>query len=123
MPKARKHPRYETEDLLMVFNRETDEHIGGLANLTPEGAMFITREPVELPLLFRCRVELPRRILDCDEFVFDAECVWCKKDETRGWYESGYKLKYVSEKNQDVLTYIMLQLMSDQQVESEAHQS
>lgn len=115
MPGSRKHPRYATEDLLMVFNRETDEHIGGLANLTPEGAMFITREPIKVTTLLECRVELPRKILDCDEFTFDAECVWCKKDDTRGWHESGYRLKNISDRNQDILTYIMLQLMSEPQ--------
>ncbi|MDH3890080.1 MAG: PilZ domain-containing protein [candidate division Zixibacteria bacterium] len=116
MSETRKYPRYETEDLLMVFNRETDEHIGGLANLTPEGAMIITREPVEISTTAKCRVELPRVILDCDEFVFDAECVWCKKDTTRGWYESGYRLRNISEQDQDLLTYVMLQLMSEQKV-------
>lgn len=121
MSETRKHPRYETEDLLMIFNRETDEHIGGLANLTPEGAMFITREPIELQVVLKCRVELSRMILDCDEFVFDAECVWCKKDETRGWWESGYKLTNVSDLNQDVLTYVMLQLMSVQKVAPNVH--
>jgi hypothetical protein len=114
MPETRKHPRYETEDLLMIFNRETDEHIGGLANLTPEGAMFITREPIDVSVVLKCRVELSRTTIDCDEFVFDAECVWCTKDETRGWYESGYKLKNVSGQNQEILTYVMLQLMSKQ---------
>lgn len=121
MSETRKHPRYETEDLLMVFNRKTDEHIGGLANLTPDGAMFITRERVEISAHFECRVELPRKVLDCDEFVFDAECVWSKKDETRGWHESGYKLTNVSDLNQDVLTYVMLQLMSVQKPVPNVH--
>lgn len=116
MSETRKHPRFETEDLLMVFNRETDEHIGGLANLTPEGAMFITREPIEVSALLPCRVELPRMVLGCDELVFDADCVWCEKDETKGWYESGYKLKNVSDQNQEILTNVMLQLMSKQKI-------
>lgn len=121
MSETRKHPRYETEDLLMVFNRETDEHIGGLANLTPEGAMFITRESIEASVVLKCRVELSRNIVGCEEFVFDAECVWCKKDETKGWYESGYKLMNISDRNQDILTYVMLQLMSEQQAVRNAH--
>lgn len=121
MSETRKHPRFETEDLLMVFNRETEEHIGGLANLTPEGAMFITREPIGVSVLLECRVELPRKILDSGEFIFDAECVWSKKDETRGWWESGYKLKNVSDLNQDILTYVMLQLMSKQSAVQNAH--
>ena len=121
MSETRKHPRFETEDLLMVFNRKTDEHIGGLANLTPEGAMFITREPIEISTLLQCRVELPLKILDCDEVVFDAECVWCKKDVSRGWFESGYKLKDVSEQNQEILTYVMLHLMSIQKAVPNTH--
>lgn len=114
MTEQRKQTRYETEEFLMVFDRHTDRHIGGLANLTADGAMFVTQEPVDIPSIAHCRVELPDKILDHDELIFDAECIWCKKDPTRGWYESGYRLRNVSEQDRDILTYVMLKLMSEQ---------
>jgi len=114
MTKQRKQTRYQTEELLMVFDRHTSRHIGGLANLTYDGAMFVTQEPVKKSSIAHCRVELPNKILDRDQLIFDAECVWCKKNATRGWYESGYKLKNVSEQDRNILTYVMLKLMSEQ---------
>lgn len=72
MTEQRKHKRQRTEDYLMVFDRESDKHIGGLANLSSEGAMFITQEPVQTLTAFQCRVELTRPIMDRNEVVFDA---------------------------------------------------
>ena len=114
MTKQRKQTRYQTEELLMVFDRHTSRHIGGLANLTCDGAMFVTQEPEKKLSIAHCRVELPNKVLEHDQLIFDAECVWCRKNPTRGWYESGYRLKNVSEQDRDILTYVMLKLMSEQ---------
>jgi hypothetical protein len=98
----------------MVFDRNTEHHIGGLANLTYDGAMLITQEPVDTSSVVSCRVELPDKVLEHDQLLFDAECVWCKRDAARGWYESGYRLTNASEQDRDILTYVMLKLMSEQ---------
>ena len=56
MTKPRKQTRYQTEELLMVFARHTSRHIGGLANLTYDGARFVTQEPVKKLSIAHCRV-------------------------------------------------------------------
>jgi len=114
MIERRRQLRYQPEDLLMVFDRLTDRHLGGLANLTHDGAMFITQEPVDISTVVSCRVELPDQVLERDQLIFDAECVWCKRNTDRGWYESGYRLTNVSQQDRDILTYVMLRMMSEQ---------
>ena len=108
MTEQRKHKRHHTEDYLMVFERESDKHIGGLANLSSEGAMFVTQEPVQTLTAFRCRVELTQPIMDHHEVIFDAECRWCRKNVKTGWWESGYALKNVTKENEELLSYLVL---------------
>ncbi len=108
MTEQRRHKRHKTEDYLMVFDQKSDKHIGGLANLSSEGAMFVTQEPVQRLTAFRCRVELTRPIMDYSEVIFDAECRWCRKNIKTGWWESGYALKNVSKQNEELLSYLVL---------------
>jgi len=111
MKNRRKHARIPIDDYLMVFDRQSGRHIGGLANLSETGAMLVTLEPVGENSVIPCRVELGRPVLDNDEVVFDAECRWCRKNVKRGWWESGYRLKNVSPKNQELLSYLILRFV------------
>lgn len=110
----RRKPRREAEDFLRVFDRITDQLIGGLANLTHDGAMFVSQQPIDISSVLNCRVQLPDEVLGRDQLIFDAECVWCKKDTGSGRYESGYRLTNVTAQDRDILTYVMVKLMSEQ---------
>jgi hypothetical protein len=93
MRERRKHTRQGVQEYLTVYDCSTGEPIGRLANLSSEGAMFVTSGPVKATAAFRCRVELVRPILGRDEILFDAECRWCRKNVKRDRWESGYALR------------------------------
>lgn len=114
MNDKRKHKRHETRDLLTVVDRETAQPIADLANLSPDGAMFITRESVKIGHLFKCRLELPQPILGRSDIWFDAECRWCMKTKTPGQYESGFSLMNVSELDSEVISYLILRCVIDE---------
>lgn len=114
MNDKRKHKRQQTRDLLAVVDRETAQPIADLANLSPDGAMFISREPVTIGHLFKCRLELPQPILGRSDIWFDAECRWCMKTKTPGRYESGFSLMNVSELDSEVISYLILRSVIDE---------
>jgi hypothetical protein len=92
MTDRRRQDRYKLEEYLNVFDRDSGRQIGSLANLSASGAMFITNEPIPTLSVLHCRVELRNQILGKHEINIDAKCRWCRKNVTRGWWESGYEL-------------------------------
>lgn len=114
MNDKRKHKRHKTRDLLVVLDRETAQPIAGLANLSTEGAMFVSQTQVELGHLFKCQLELPQPILDRTKIEFDAVCRWSKKSDSQNSYESGYVLINVSDTVKEIISYLILRCVIDE---------
>ena len=108
MNDKRKHKRHQTRDLLIVLDRETEQPIAGLANLSTEGAMFVTQTPVEVGHRSKCRLELPQPIMDRSKIEFDAVCRWSKKSVDQNCHESGYALMNVSDIDKEIISYLIL---------------
>ena len=90
-----------------VHNQKTGEPIGELVNLSSEGAMFVTPEPVRTTTLLHCRVDLPQRILGRAEIIFKALCLWSRKNVRAGCWESGYRLKLTGI-DAELVSYLVL---------------
>ncbi len=103
----RKHERREPDSYLNVHDRKSGRHIGGLANLSDAGAMFVTRDAVKAGTRMECRLELMHPIMGRNDIYFDAECRWCRKNIKRGWWESGHLLK-LSGVDQEMVSYLSL---------------
>lgn len=119
MPNRRRQARFETTDFFPVRDQDNGKHIGGLANLTPVGAMLTSIEPIKEGRILRCRVELPLKVFQRDYLFFEAECRWCKKNPGKGWYESGYKLIQISEQDAVIIMHLMMHLLSKQNTEKQ----
>jgi len=103
----REHERHTPKKLLEVYDRSKGNLLGGLANISQQGAMFITDRPVKSQARFRCRVKLNKTILARDELYFDAECRWCRKNVAKDRWESGYQLS-MSEFDSELLSFLEL---------------
>lgn len=119
MPNRRKHARFETTDFFPVRDQNSSCHIGGLANLTPVGAMLTSVEPIKEGTILRCRVELPQKIFQRDYLFFEAECRWCKQNSEKGWYESGYKFTKITEQDAVIIMHLMMHHLNIQTTEEQ----
>lgn len=118
-PNRRRHARFETTDFFPVRDQNSACHIGGLANLTPVGAMLTSIEPIEEGRILHCRVELPRKIFQRDYLFFEAECRWCKQNSEKGWYESGYKFTKITEQDAVIIMHLMMHHLNIQPTEEQ----
>jgi hypothetical protein len=75
-----------------VYNRQTGEVIGYMVDLTPEGAMIISEEPIEVGKDFRLRIDMPEEISDKASLDFEATSVWCKPDIDPHFYGTGFRI-------------------------------
>jgi hypothetical protein len=115
----RKLQRYDAREHLPVREKNSSRHIGGLANLSMGGAMLITLEPVDKGCVLQCRVALPKRIFQRDYLIFEAECVWSKKNDAKGWYESGYRLRNVSEHNAVIIMHLLIHYFEERPTDAQ----
>lgn len=107
MSERRNQTRYIPPGPLRVYNRATGKPIGRLANLSAKGAMLVTKGPVRESNVLKCRVDLEQPILGQKAVLFDAECLWSRKNVKAGWWESGYCLK-VTGVDAELIQYLTL---------------
>lgn len=112
MMDRRRLTRYVIEEYYCVVDRDSNQVLGRLANLSIEGIMLITERPVKKRNVLKLTLELAEPVLGQSKIVFDAECRWCRKGKGVDWFESGYKLKDVPMEDQTTIMCLVLQLLS-----------
>lgn len=98
----RKHLRHQ----LMIFDRNTDELTGYLLDITPEGIMLTTKNPIEVGATFNLRMALPDKIRGSRQVVFDALSVWCRKEAVTDFFKTGLEVLEIT--NEDAETIQLL---------------
>jgi hypothetical protein len=103
----RKHKRFARPESLTVFDCSIMQPLGELVNLSTDGAMLITSDPIKPASAFRCRMELRPHIMERSEVHFELECRWCRKNVTKSRWESGYRLTAFGD-NVYILSFLVL---------------
>ncbi len=80
---------------LKVFERDTDELLGHLVDITEEGLMIVSDNCGEEGKLIKMKMLLPREIEGKEQIEFDARSMWCRKDVNPSLWGIGFKFEYV----------------------------
>ena len=107
MSEKRKLKRLSPQKHLKVYNINTGEQIGLLANFSTEGVMFVTNDKIQSSAKFKCRIELIEPIMGLSEIIFDTLCCWSRKNISMHWWESGYKID-ANKINHELLEYLSI---------------
>jgi len=99
MKEQRKLQRRHLIYYLRVFNDETNEVLGHLINISPEGIMIMSEKPLETGKLFHLRMDLPADVFRKQLIEFDAESRWCRKDVNPEFYDTGFLIKNLNEED------------------------
>lgn len=92
---------------LEVFDRESNQLIGNLIDITPNGIKLITESPLETGQLYRLKMILPKTIQEKTELVFDAQSIRCDKDINPNFYITGFKLTNVSKDHHSIVDQLI----------------
>ncbi len=96
MAEKRKLKRRHLIYYLRVFDRESSKLIGHLIDISPQGIMIMSEEPLEVNKLFKLRMDLPVDVFEKTEIEFDAESRWTKKDINPEFYDTGFAIMNLS---------------------------
>jgi len=88
----RKQERRDLITYLRVFGENAEQPVGHLVDITTEGMMLISEEPVETGKVLQLRVVLPAKIEESKEISLSAKAMWCREDENPAFYNTGFKL-------------------------------
>ena len=77
---------------LRVFEKNADQPLGHMVDISTEGMMLISEQPVKTETVFELRMVLPVEIEGSREVHFSAESRWCREDENPDFYNTGFQL-------------------------------
>jgi hypothetical protein len=88
---------------LRVFDHTNGQLIGHLVDITKEGLMLISEQPLIADKQYQFRMVLPAEILNKAELTYVATVIWCKKDVNPDFYATGFRLVSISEEDMVII--------------------
>lgn len=96
MDKSRKYERMLLVYYLGVTNRATNQVMGHAVDISDDGLMMFSKEPIETGVIFQLQMYLPEELQADRHFEVTAVSKWCKKFENSEFYNTGFLFKDVS---------------------------
>ncbi len=75
---------------LQVLERDTDNLIGHLVDITPYGLLLVSEAPIAPGTTLPMRITLPRQILGKRQITFEAISRWSIKDANPNLHATGF---------------------------------
>ncbi len=89
---------------LLVFKQDSDELVGHVVDIAPEGIKLMTKEPKDEGIIYSFRMMLPKEMEGEDrEITFNALCVWSDEKYYADFYGSGYQFQNISDEDVAVI--------------------
>ena len=77
---------------LKIHDRSSGELIGHLIDLTLNGIQLISEQKLDVDRYLMLRMALPTELKESKEIIFDAKCVWSKRDVNPNYFAAGLKV-------------------------------
>lgn len=78
---------------LRVFDGISSRVVGHIVDISPQGIMLITDEPITVQQEYRLRMRFPGSGAEQEELLFDAVCRWCREDENPEFHIAGFQIQ------------------------------
>jgi hypothetical protein len=92
MEEKRKLHRHNLIYYLKVFDRANGALLGRLVDITPEGILLISEQPIDTDATFDLSLEFPHPIFGSDKLDFSAQSLWSNCDTNPDLYDTGFRL-------------------------------
>jgi hypothetical protein len=103
MGEKRKYERRRPSHYSAVYDRDTQNILGRLANLSTEGFMLISEQPLKAEQHFRCRIILPEDMKSGTSVSFDARSLWCREGSASNTFNTGLHFTNITLKDVELL--------------------
>ena len=108
MTEKRDQERHYLRYYMQVDHRKNNAEFGYLVNLTEDGVMIVTKNPVEVGHKFEFSLITPQGFDNGERIDFDAECVWCGTDPVKSHlFAAGFTLQEIYKHEPDIIAQII----------------
>ena len=108
MKSERKAQRKKTKEFIEIHDRETDEFIGKLLDLSTKGMMILAMRSMISQTIYEIRIDFPKPIEGKHYLTFDAECVWCHEStSSKKRYNAGFQITEIDFEEMQTLQYLL----------------
>jgi hypothetical protein len=108
MENRRKHKRIYLAFFTRLFDCDTGELLGHLANLTAEGAMIISEKALQTDRVYRLFMDLSEAFFSKNHLEFVARCVWSQPEEMAPrFYNSGFQFEKIDPQDVQIIAQII----------------
>ncbi|MBN2144417.1 MAG: PilZ domain-containing protein [Candidatus Aureabacteria bacterium] len=102
MLNRRKIPRNHLYEFFKTVDRNTNQLIGHLTDISVEGINLITNQKIEPYQVYELKVLLPE-YMKYESISLDVICVWCNTELPDYVYRAGFQLLKISIKDKEVI--------------------
>ena len=95
---------------LRVYDNTSSRVLGHVVDISPQGVLLITDEPLVPGESRRLRMRFPGMSTSRDELIFDAVCRWCRPDENPAFYLVGLQIQNVLPEEADFIQGMIREL-------------
>ncbi len=99
MDERRKISRRKCNRLMTLVDRNTTKNIGSLVDISVEGILLLSNEPVELNRILQLTLELPEDLNGQKSISFGAESLWSEHVIAMKQYWTGFRIIDISAEN------------------------
>ena len=97
MVEKRSIPRRNPSTIIEVFDEISGKNLGHVANLSSEGLMLVSREPIPLSSILQLAIPVVPSADGRDKVCFGAESVWTSQADDEGrYFWSGFSIIDIS---------------------------
>lgn len=117
MSERRKEQRKYMTFFGRVFDRQSADLLGNIADITTDGTMVISSRPLDIGKVYQLRLDLPEYDFATDHLDLDALSVWCQPDIDPTFYNTGFQLLHATEEERLLIEKIikLYQIRGDEQ--------
>ena len=90
-----------------IFDSKTQQQIGNMVDITTQGIMLVSSEPVPVQTNFQLKLELSDDIADKPFLELETRSVWCHHDIDPNYYNSGFQILSPTSEDMDIIQRII----------------
>ena len=95
----RKLERYPIEEALEVFDVHSERQLGRVVDITLEGLMITSENPIIVNRIFQLLIPLPAPLEGCNEIRLGVESLWSRESDDGSRYWTGFYVICISDRD------------------------
>jgi hypothetical protein len=110
MQERRQSPRRRLQKKLSIINLNSDETIGELVDINPEGMLITSTAVIKLNHSMEMRLLLPVKIFGKSFLDVEARCMWTRQEnDNTGFHQCGFEFTEVAPQDVGIIIGLIME--------------